>query len=190
MSFRVKSRAHHISKLLSLVLRHQPERMSLTLDGSGWALVSDVLRGFTIAGTPLTHAELEEVVRTSDKQRFAISADGAKIRANQGHSVDVDLGFEPTSPPSRLFHGTVPQFLESIRAQGLVRGARHHVHLSASRGTASRVGQRRGRPVVLEVNADAMTRAGHTFFLSENGVWLTDHVPVAFLVFPVLPKAE
>ena len=158
--------------------------MKLTLDDAGWVDVESVLRGFADAGTPVTRDELAAVVRESDKQRFAFSADGLRIRANQGHSVDVELGYEPAPPPPVLFHGTVGRFLESIRARGLLRGERHHVHLSATTDTAALVGQRRGRPVILEVKADAMARAGHPFFRSANGVWLTEHVPAEFLVFP------
>ena len=177
-------RSVHVSKLLALVLRHQPERMGLTLDEAGWVAVELVLRGFADVGTPITRDELEAIVRGSDKQRFAISDDGLRIRASQGHSVDVDLGYEPATPPPLLFHGTVRKFLDSIRVHGLVRGKRHHVHLSASTDTASRVGERRGRPIVLEVQAAVMTTGGHQFFLSANGVWLTEHVPAAYISFP------
>jgi putative RNA 2'-phosphotransferase len=173
-----------ISKLLSLVLRHEPARMGLALDPAGWTTVDAVLAGFAAAGLPITRDELAEVVRASDKQRFAFSDDGARIRANQGHSVDVELGLPPSVPPPLLFHGTVDRFLASIRAKGLLKGERHHVHLSAARATAEQVGGRRGRPVVLEVRADAMAAAGHVFFLSANGVWLTEHVPASYLVFP------
>jgi putative RNA 2'-phosphotransferase len=173
-----------VSKLLSLVLRHEPDRMGLRLDEPAWVLVDEVLRGFAEVGMPVTRDELETVVRESDKQRFALSSDGTRIRANQGHSVEVDLGYEPAPPPPILFHGTARRFLESIRAQGLVRGARHHVHLSALRDTAHRVGGRHGSPVVLEVRAAVMAADGHAFFLSANGVWLTEHVPVGYLVFP------
>jgi putative RNA 2'-phosphotransferase len=129
----------------------------------------------------MTRAELEEIVATSEKKRFALSADGRRIRANQGHSVDVDLNLQPIAPPELLYHGTVAKFLPSIRAQGLLKGQRHHVHLSADRATAETVGERRGVPIVLTVRSADMVRAGHLFYRSENGVWLTDHVPPPFL---------
>jgi len=181
----VKStRSAQVSKLLSLVLRHKPERMQLVLDEAGWVAVESVLQGFAEIGIPITRDELQVVVSTSDKQRFAFSEDGLRIRASQGHSVEIDLGYAPANPPPLLFHGTVEKFLESIRSQGLVRGERHHVHLSATVDTAERVGQRRGRPVVLQIRAAAMATGGHRFFLSANGVWLTDHVPPLYIVFP------
>ena len=133
---------------------------------------------------PLTRAELEAIVATSDKQRFALSSDGTRIRANQGHSVEVDLALAPATPPERLYHGTVERALGGIRAHGLVRGARHHVHLSADLATATKVGARRGRPVVLVVRAAEMAAAGYAFFRSDNGVWLVEHVPVEFLDLP------
>ncbi len=117
---------------------------------------------------------------TNDKRRFAFSRDGTHIRANQGHSVEVDLKLVAVEPPTRLFHGTAPRFLDSIRSQGLVAGARHHVHLSATRDVAEAVGRRRGEPVVLTVAALDMAHAGHVFFQSANGVWLVAAVPPEF----------
>lgn len=124
------------------------------------------------------------MVLQNDKRRFAFSDDGRRIRANQGHSVAVELGHEPCAPPKMLYHGTVERFLASIRSEGLRRGARHHVHLSASREAALRVGQRRGRPVVLGVRAEEMAAAGFAFFRTPNDVWLVDHVPPQFLIAP------
>ncbi|MFT3699057.1 MAG: RNA 2'-phosphotransferase [Kofleriaceae bacterium] len=172
------------SKFLSLVLRHEPERIGITLDPSGWTPVDALLAAFANHGQPLTRAELDELVATSDKKRFALSDDGTMIRANQGHSVEVDLDLPPATPPSRLFHGTVAQFLPSIQGKGLIKGERHHVHLSADLDTAKKVGGRRGKPEILIVHADDMVAAGHTFFVSDNGVWLTDHVPAEFIEFP------
>jgi putative RNA 2'-phosphotransferase len=168
-----------ISRFLSLVLRHKPEVVGISLDPQGWVDVDVLLAALRAHGREVTRAELERVVATSDKKRFAIEGD--RIRANQGHSVEVDLGLRPETPPPRLYHGTVARFVERIRREGLVRGQRHHVHLSADVATAKNVGGRRGAPVVLEVDAAAMDRAGHVFYRSENGVWLTDHVPPAFL---------
>lgn len=173
-----------ISKFLSLVLRHKPQEIGITLDAEGWVPVDQLLAAAARYGRPITGEQLAEVVATNDKKRFAFSPDGRRIRASQGHSVEVELGLVPTLPPELLYHGTVERFLESIRQEGLVRGSRHHVHLSADRETAARVGQRRGRPVVLAVEAGQMQRDGHQFFRSDNGVWLTESVPAGYLQFP------
>lgn len=173
-----------ISKFLSLVLRHEPQKAGLTLDPSGWVDVDALIRGCAAAGVSFTRAELESVVATNDKQRFAFSPDGQRIRASQGHSVDVELDYAPAEPPDVLYHGTADRFLGSIKAEGLLKGQRHHVHLSAVRDTAVAVGQRHGRPVVISIAAKAMHAAGHRFFQSANGVWLVDHVPVQFMEIP------
>jgi putative RNA 2'-phosphotransferase len=172
------------SKFLSLVLRHQPEVIGLALDAEGWVEVDELLAACRNHGKKVTRAILEEVVATNDKKRFTFSADRRRIRANQGHSIAVDLKLEPRSPPEFLYHGTVERFLDSIRRQGLTRGERHHVHLSPDRRTAERVGSRRGKPVLLIVEAERMHRDGHTFYVSDNGVWLTDAVPAKYLRFP------
>ena len=173
-----------ISKFLSFVLRHKPQAIGITLDAEGWVAVEELLAAAARHGQPITRPQVEEVVATNDKRRFSLSPDGRLIRANQGHSVEVDLGLVPVEPPEVLYHGTVEQFLASIRRQGLVRGKRQHVHLSADRDTAARVGQRRGRPVLLVVDSGRMHRAGHAFYRSENGVWLTEAVPVEYLSIP------
>lgn len=170
-----------LSKFLSLVLRHEPHKAGLTLDAAGWVEVDALLRGCTAAGKEITRAQLETIVAESDKQRFAFSEDRKRIRANQGHSIEVELEYAPAEPPEVLYHGTADRFLESIRAQGLLKGRRHHVHLSAERGVALEVGRRHGRPVVIVVAAATMGRAGHVFFRSANGVWLTERVPVEFM---------
>lgn len=169
------------SKFLSLVLRHRPERIGLRLSDDGWAKVSELLHLMTAAGHPLTRETLLRVVAENDKQRFAMSEDGARIRASQGHSVEVDLAFSPTDPPELLYHGTAERFVESILEHGLLRGSRNHVHLSLDVETATRVGRRHGKPSVLTIAAATMQRDGHRFFLSENGVWLTEHVPREYL---------
>src|SRR5664279_196057 len=174
----------HLSKFLSLVLRHEPQRIGITLDSAGWTDVAALLAATAAHGTPITRAELDQIVATSDKQRFALSEDGMRIRANQGHSVEVELELAPATPPTILYHGTVDRFVDSIRAQGLIKGERHHVHLSADLETAQKVGGRRGKPLILVVRAADMDAAGHTFYVSQNGVWLTDHVPTVFLDFP------
>jgi len=173
-----------ISKFLSLVLRHDPDRIGITLDEAGWTDVAALLEATAAHGVMLTRNERAQIVATSDKQRFALSPDGARIRANQGHSVEVDLALAPATPPAVLYHGTVGQVVGSIREQGLIKGARHHVHLSADTVTATKVGGRRGKPVILAVRAADMVAAGHTFFRSENGVWLVEHVPAQFIDFP------
>ncbi len=173
-----------LSKFLSLVLRHRPGKIGITLDAQGWVPVDELLEACRQHGRPISREALEEVVATNDKQRFSFSPDGRHIRANQGHSVEVDLGLAPVEPPELLYHGTVAQFLDSIGQQGLLRGTRQHVHLSPDEATARRVGQRRGRPVVLVVEAGHMFRAGHAFYRSANGVWLTEAVPPEYLRFP------
>jgi len=174
-----------ISKLLALALRHQPTALGLSLDAHGWAPVEDVLRGLRDRDLEISEEELEQVVATSDKQRFALSADGARIRANQGHSVRVDLGLSPAVPPEVLFHGTTTRFVDSIRESGLVPGARTHVHLSSDEATARSVAlRRRGPHVILRVRAGDLHRAGVAFYRSDNGVWLTDAVPPTHLVWP------
>ena len=173
-----------LSKFLSLLLRHKPEEIGLELDAEGWARIDDIL---TKARQPISRAEIDEIVATNPKQRFALSEDGTRIRARQGHSRQVDLGLTPVAPPARLFHGTSVKALDSIRAQGLLRGTRQHVHLSPDAKTARTVGTRHGKPVVLQLDAARMAAAGHRFFQSENGVWLTDHVPPGFLTFPDTP---
>lgn len=172
------------SRFLSLVLRHEPEAAGVSLDEAGWVEVALLLDGCARVGRAITRPELEEIVATNDKKRFAFSEDGLRIRANQGHSIEVELGYQPQVPPEQLFHGTATRFLGSIYAQGLQKGERHHVHLSLDEKTAIQVGGRHGKVVVLVVRSGAMHAAGHPFFVSENGVWLVDHVPVEFLLFP------
>jgi putative RNA 2'-phosphotransferase len=169
------------SKFMSLVLRHQPEAIGLSLDAEGWAPIDELVRLSSTSRSPLSTDLVHEVVRTSDKQRFRVSEDGLRIRASQGHSVEVDLALPPSEPPDVLFHGTATRFLASIMAEGLRPGSRQHVHLSADEATAVRVGERHGKPVVLVVAARAMHEAGHTFFVSDNGVWLTAAVPARYL---------
>lgn len=163
-----------LSKRMSKALRHQPERVGLALDPAGWVPVADVLNALGISA-----ADLREVVERNDKKRFTI--DGDRIRANQGHSVEVDLGLPTAVPPDQLFHGTVAQYLDGIMREGLRPMSRHDVHLSPDRETARRVGARRGRPLILTVDAKAMHADGHEFRLSTNGVWLTQHVPARYL---------
>ncbi|MWA04424.1 RNA 2'-phosphotransferase [Actinomadura sp. LD22] len=168
-----------ISKYLAKHLRHRPERIGLTLDAGGWARVPDLLDAAARHGFPITRAELEHVVAVNDKRRYAL--DGDRIRAVQGHSIDVDLGLPAVPPPELLYHGTTDAAAPAIRREGLRRMDRHAVHLSADPETARRVGARRGRPVVLVVEAGRMAAAGHAFRVSANGVWLADAVPPEYL---------
>lgn len=166
-----------ISKTLSLWLRHRPDQAGLSLDAQGWADVDAVLAALAAKGFPGDIDSLLTVVEENDKQRFELTADTARIRARQGHSVGVDLALSPAEPPAELYHGTVERFLEAILKEGLRKMRRHHVHLSPDVETARRVGARRGTPVILTINAAEMRALGHTFYVTENRVWLTDHVP-------------
>lgn len=171
-----KTNQKAISKFLSFVLRHCPEDIGLQLDTEGWALISELIENAQ-PKMVLTQKLIEEVVAGSKKQRFKISDDGLKIRANQGHSIKVDLGLTAVQPPDALYHGTATRFIESILKEGLKAGKRQYVHLSTDIDTAIQVGQRYGRPVILKINAQAMFKQEHQFYLSENGVWLTSYVP-------------
>lgn len=170
-----------VSKTLSYWLRHRPDDVGLVLDEAGWTPVAPVLRAMAAKGLDGSVAALEAVVAGSDKGRFELSADGDRIRARQGHSVAVTLDWPRAEPPSLLYHGTVARFLPAIRAQGLKPMARHHVHLSPDHATAIQVGARRGEAVILAVRAGDMAAAGLAFWLTGNGVWLTDAVPPAYL---------
>lgn len=179
----VMKRTEHVraSKRLSLVLRHAPERIGISLSPDGWVAVDELLAALARDGLPLTRAQLDEIVRHSDKQRFAFDATGTRIRANQGHSVPVELGLPEATPPPVLYHGTVERSLAAIEHDGLRPMRRHHVHLSATHDTATAVGARRGTPVVLTVDTAAMVKAGYRFQVSANGVWLVGHVPPEYL---------
>jgi putative RNA 2'-phosphotransferase len=169
------------SKFLALILRHQPESVGLTLEPEGWAPIDDVLNACHKKNRALTFSELEELLALDEKKRYSLDESRTKIRANQGHSTAVELTFEERTPPDILYHGTVERFLPSIFEQGLKPGSRHHVHLTESLETAQKVGARRGKPVILTVDAKAMSQARHRFYISENDVWLTDAVPPVFL---------
>jgi putative RNA 2'-phosphotransferase len=177
---RVDSALVQLSRRLSHILRHDPASVGLALDAQGWVAVDDLL-----AAAAVNRAQLDAVVAGNDKRRFEVRRGPGgrdEIRASQGHSVPVDLGLEAVPPPPVLYHGTSAAALPSIRARGLERGGRHHVHLSPDVATAQAVGRRRRGPVaVLAVDAAAMAAAGHAFYRSANGVWLTDHVPPEYL---------
>jgi len=177
----MQPRAVKVSRYLSKYLRHTPQELGLTLQPGGWVPMDDLHAAAEKNGFPISYDELVDCVETNDKQRFAFDVSGELIRANQGHSVEVDLQLGEREPPETLYHGTVERFLPSILQEGLVRGKRHHVHLSKDVETARKVGARRGKPVILQVDAGRMHREGHRFLLSANGVWLTDTVPPGYL---------
>lgn len=170
------------SKFLSYVLRHHPESIGLTLDTNGWVDVDILLQQAAQHNRPISREFLQQVVEQNSKKRFTLSEDGRQIRAAQGHSTaQVNLSFEPVTPPEILYHGTASQFRDSILAQGLRAGSRHHVHLSADIATAKQVGARHGKPIVFQIYTAAMLAAGCEFYLSDNQVWLTNHVPPEYL---------
>ena len=170
-----------VSKYLSKHLRHQPERLGLKLKPGGWVSVEELLSACRKHKFPISRAELEQVVAKSDKQRFSFDSTGTLIRANQGHSVAVDLQLQPVVPPDVLYHGTGHRAVELILQIGLSKMSRHHVHLSQDMQTASTVGARHGRPVVFAIDAAAMHKAGFTFYCSANKVWLVEQVPPEYL---------
>jgi putative RNA 2'-phosphotransferase len=170
------------SKFLSLVLRHRPDIIGLCLDEAGWTKITDLVEKARKVGVNLTSTLILQVATASDKQRFSISPDGKRIRANQGHSVAVELGLLEKEPPDTLYHGTARHNLAAIRSQGINHGKRNHVHLSSDISSAISVGSRHGQPVVLIVLAAEMNRAGFRFYRSENGVWLTEYVPPEYLM--------
>jgi putative RNA 2'-phosphotransferase len=175
------SRLVKISKYLSKHLRHQPDRLGIKLAPGGWVAVDELLAACAKNSFSISKDELNEVVEKNDKQRFSFDSTGTLIRANQGHSVEVDLQLEPTIPPDVLYHGTGHGAVESIMQMGLNRMSRQHVHLSKDIETARKVGARHGRPVVFAVDAAAMHQAGYKFYCSENGVWLVERVPPEYL---------
>lgn len=175
-----------ISILISLILRHKPSCIGLVLDKNGWADSAEMIQKINAnKNVCLDMILLEEIVKTDDKQRYSFNDDKSKIRANQGHSIDgVDLNLTAVEPPSILFHGTALKSLESIKKEGLTAQSRKHVHLSLNIDTATKVGSRHGTPIILNISAGKMHSDGHQFFCSENGVWLTGSVPVAYIEFP------
>ena len=168
------------SKFISLILRHRPEVIGITLDEHGWANVDELLAGISRT-RPLDMAGLEKIVRTDEKQRYAFNSDKTKIRANQGHSVPVDVELQPLTPPALLYHGTGEKFLPSIEARGLIPKTRLYVHLSGDYDTARKVGARHGKPRVYQINAARMVADGYEFFRSVNGVWRAKTVPPQYL---------
>lgn len=179
----MKEKLKNISKFLSLVLRHTPETIHLQLNENGWADVDELLSKCNKHNKKLDYELLLEVVETNDKKRFSFNEDHTKIRANQGHSINVDLELKEQKPIHFLYHGTVAKFIEPIKKDGLQKMSRQHVHLSKDTETATKVGSRRGKPIILSINAPKMVEDGFKFYLSENGVWLIDNVPVEYIEF-------
>lgn len=173
-----------MSRFLSYLLRHRPEAEGLSMDDHGWVAVQDLLSTRGARQRDLTNTLLAQVVTQNDKQRFEFDADRQRIRARQGHSRAVSLGWTAVNPPEYLYHGTSSRAVSAIRQVGLQKRGRHHVHLSLDAATAEQVGARHGWPVVLVIRAQAMHQTGHAFFVSSNGVWLTERVPPAFIRFP------
>ena len=170
-----------VSKYLAKHLRHDPAGIGLVLEPGGWVEVADLLEACERNHLQITRADLEEVVTSNDKQRFGFSDDGTKIRANQGHSVDVDLELSPQTPPETLYHGTAEATVPILLQEGIKKMRRHHVHLSAQRDTAYKVGSRHGKPAILVIDTYQMRQGGFVFYQSENGVWLVDHVPPRYI---------
>lgn len=170
------------SKFLSLVLRHQPEKINLQLDASGWALIDELLIKAKQNGVQIDLLELTEIVENNDKQRFCLSDDGKKIRANQGHSIGVELNLQEQAPPEFLYHGSARKNLQSILQSGIHKGNRHHVHLSNNCESARQVGQRHGKPIVFKILAQEMYQQDFIFYRSPNGVWLVEYIPAEFIV--------
>ena len=170
------------SKFLSLLLRHKPEELSLSLDANGWVEIRQLIENSQSGSIEYSFELIFELVKTSDKQRFELNAEKTKVRARQGHSIDVDLNLEPTQAPEHLYHGTAKRFLSNILREGLTKQSRHHVHLSPDEETARKVGSRHGKPVILTVLSKNMEEKGFVFYRTDNNVWLTDHVPPEFLL--------
>jgi putative RNA 2'-phosphotransferase len=179
-----KSKVEKTQRALGFVLRHHPEEYGIVLDSAGWVDVDVLVAAISKHKTPITLEILQQAVASSNKTRYAFSEDGKRIRANQGHSVEVDLELPDSEPPETLFHGSAEQFIASIKATGLNKGKRHDVHLSTNDETATKVGKRHGEVVLLTIRSGAMHRDGYKFQLSANGVWLTDNVPSQYIDFP------
>ncbi len=179
----MKTNNKHISKFLSLILRHNPDKIGLKLDENGWADVTELLKKAKQHQPQLNRTLLKEVVETNDKKRFAFNDNQTRIRASQGHSVQIDLNYKSKQPPKFLYHGTVAKFIDAIEKKGLLKMSRHHVHLSEELETATKVGSRRGKPIILTIRSAEMHANGIEFFQSDNGVWLTEVVLPQYIDF-------
>ena len=181
-----KRRQTKISKFLSYVLRHDPDSIGIQLDSGGWVDVSELLQAAEQRGFRISEGELKAIVKQSDKQRFSLNEDATHIRANYGHSIPVELGYDPEVPPDILYHGTAARNIKTIRNNGLTKGNRQYVHLSPDPETAKSVGQRHGKSIVLEIRSRQMHSDGYKFYHSQSKIWLTMHVPAKYLVLPRL----
>lgn len=165
-----------LGKFISLILRHKPETIGINLDEHGWANVQDLINGINNSGRTITFEQLEEIVQTNDKKRYSFNDDKTLIRANQGHSINVDVELKEAIPPKVLYHGTGEKYLESILKDGIKHKNRLNVHLSKDIETATKVGKRHGKPIILKIDTEAMLKDGIKFYLSENEVWLTSDI--------------
>ena len=172
-----------LSKFISLILRHKPEEIGITIDDFGWAKVEDLINGINKSGRNINMCILEEIVRTDNKQRYSFNEDKTKIRANQGHSIPVNLELNELEPPKTLYHGTATKSIEGIKSQGIKSMSRQWVHLSKDFETAKQVGARHGKPMILIINTERMYKDGIKFYLSENGVWLTEYVDPKYILY-------
>lgn len=170
-----------MSRVLSLVLRHDPHSIGLSLDDDGWGLIDDLIVGLRKDGKKISREIIERVVETSDQKRFTISEDGLMIRANEGHSVSINMEMVEKEPPTWLFHGTSAAAMELIEKEGLNKKEREFVHLTSDQASARKIAERKGKPVVVEIASKLMHKYDHVFYLADNGVWLTDHVPPDYL---------
>lgn len=178
-----KMNNQRVSKFLSLILRHKPETIGVSVDQNGWVDLDELIEKMTAHGHPIQRHQIEEVVATNTKQRFKLDQINNRIRANQGHSIPVDVELEEKRPPQILYHGTATRYLDAIRKTGLRKMSRQHVHLSQDYNTAVKVGSRHGKPVILKIDCEQMLQDGIKFYLSENKVWLTDTVAVKYIKF-------
>lgn len=170
------------SKFLSLILRHKPEEIGLILDEHGWADINELIDKAQKKGTKINLEEIKYIVENNDKKRFTFNDDFSKIRANQGHSIEVDLELQETEPPEFLFHGTAEKSIEGILKSGIKTMQRNHVHLSKDNETAEKVGQRHGKPVILKIKSGEMYKDGLKFYISKNGVWLTEYIDPKYII--------
>ena len=177
-----KKQKKRTGKFISLILRHNPQVIGIELDKAGWAVVDDLLAGLRRKGHAISFEQLEEIVETNDKKRYRFNEDKTLICANQGHSLNLELELKELEPPEILYHGTATKFIESINEQGLLKGNRHHVHLSKDKETAKKVGMRHGKPIILSIASGEMYREGFAFYCSENGIWLVDSVPTRYFI--------
>ena len=182
IGWKMESNLKNISKFMSLVLRHKPEEIGLDMNENGWVNLEELIAKMNQKGLIVNVELIARIVETNDKKRVAFNEDKTLIRASQGHSIDIELNLSPAEPPEILYHGTAERFLESILKTGLMKQSRQHVHLSAMVETARAVGVRHGKPVILTIQAGIMHHEGFKFYLSENKVWLTDNVPVQYIL--------